>query len=244
MAAPELSCTVTADSTGVKGPESTLFVPLLEHGLQFLPPIPDFRDMATPSVHFRVEHSPQMDRIHVVIRLTLLMALGAIGFSSFYWVAYLALPALAALRIVQKGGERYLAEDAPPIVRVLKWLAGAYAYLWLLTDALPNSNTSGPVRLEVESSGRPAATSALLRLLYSLPAIFVLTVFSLVACLLWVIGAIAILATRGMPRFIADFMTATLRYQFRLIAYHLSLVDSYPAYEEASVAHPSGSSTA
>ncbi len=196
--------------------------------------------MLSHPVHFRVVFPEQMNRIHVIIRLVLLAAIGAAGCSSLYWLLFLGLPALAALFIVQKGAPRYLEEDAPRVVRVLRWLAGAYAYLWLLTDAPPTGEASGQVELDVEPTGEPSAASALLRLLYSLPALVVLAVLSLVASLFWVAGALFIVVTRRVPIPIADFLAAVLRYQFRLIAYHLSLVDRYPSFEEADVPHLSG----
>lgn len=193
--------------------------------------------MSKEPVHFLVEPPQRMGRVHVGIRLTLLVALGAVGCSSLYWVVYLALPAMAALLIAQKGGPRYLAEDAPAIVPVLRWLARAYAYLWLLTDAPPNSRVGGAVELDVAPGGEPTASSALLRLVYSLPALLLLAVLSFVAWLLWIVGAVVVLVSERMPAFIADFLAATLRFQFRLIAYHLSLDDRYPSFEEATMPH-------
>lgn len=169
-------------------------------------------------------------RIHVLTRLALLIALGAIGCSSIYWLLYLLLPTLAALVILQKGGERYLHEDGPGIVRALRWLASAYAYLWLLTDVLPTSQ-GGPVDLHVEIGGQPTATRALLRWIFSLPALALLALLSFAGGLMWIAGAVSILAVERMPALIAEFLALTLRLQFRLIAYHLSLVDRYPSLE-------------
>jgi hypothetical protein len=60
----------------------------------------------------------------------------------------------------------------------------------------------------------------------------VLAVLSIAAGLLWLLGAIAILVRRRMPHAIRSFLALTLRYQFRLAAYHLSLVERYPSFEE------------
>jgi len=188
-------------------------------------------------VHFRVEPTSRFARVHVVIRLALLLAIGAVGFSSLYWLLYLALPALAAIIVMQKGGNRYLAEDAPRAVPVLRWVAGAYAYLWLLTDALPTAQAGGAVELEIETGGRPSATSSLARLLSSLPALLVSVVLSLVAAPLWIAGAVVVLVRQQMPAPIADFLSLTLRYQVRLIAYHASLVERYPALDESGPVH-------
>lgn len=174
----------------------------------------------------------RMQRIHVLIRLILLIALGVVGWSSVYWLAYLTLPALAALLLSSEGPTRYFAEDAPKITRALRWLASAYAYLWLLTDAYPKAE-GGPVVLQIEVGGKPTAASALLRLLTSIPAVLLLALMSFAAGVLWLIEAIVILVRARPSVTIGDFLALTLRYQFRLIAYHLSLVDRYPSLESA-----------
>jgi Domain of unknown function (DUF4389) len=184
-------------------------------------------------VIFRVHSPERMDRIHVLIRIVLLAAIGTVGCSSVYWLLFLALPALAALLVSQHGPDRYLAEDAPRVVRVLRWVAAAYAYLWLLTDQWPVGQEPSPVELEVQTGGAPTTSSALLRLVYSLPALLLLAVLSVAASLLWLVGAIVILVSRRLPPAVDDFLALTLRYQFRLAAYHLSLVDRYPSTEDA-----------
>jgi hypothetical protein len=136
--------------------------------------------------------------------------------------------------VIQMGGDRALAQDGPKAVRVLRWLASAYAYLLLLTDVLPTSEV-GPVNLRIDlaSTAPPTPTSALLRLVYSLPALVLAAVLGAVACPFWLVGAVWILATERLPNVVRDFLTFTLRYQFRFAAYHLSLVDRYPSFEES-----------
>lgn len=109
----------------------------------------------TNPVRFHAPPAAPMGRVHVVIRLALLCAIGSLGCSSVYWLLYLVLPAIAALLVSQHGTQGYLARDAPRVVHVLKWLAAAYAYLWLLTDRWPTSRDPGPVELEVETEARP-----------------------------------------------------------------------------------------
>lgn len=192
--------------------------------------------MFTHPVQLEIEHPTRTARIHVVTRVVLLAAFAALGCSGIYWFFYLALPALAAIGILRKSGERYLTEDAPRIVRVLRWFASAYGYLWLLTDFLPTADGS-PVDLRVEVGGRPTAGSALLRLLFSLPALVVLALLSLVAGILWIVGAVFILVRERIPAVIVEFLALTLRFQFQLVAYHLSLVEAYPSLRNARVAH-------
>ncbi len=192
--------------------------------------------MTNQPVQLLVEHPRQTERIHVVTRLAFLLAFAALGCSAVYWALYLALPAAVAVILIRKGGERYLTEDAPRIVRVLRWLAAAYGYLWLLTDVLPTSAGS-PVDLKIETGGRPTATSALLRLVFSLPALVLLALLSAAAGILWVVGAVLILIRKQLPGAIADILTLTLRFQFQLVAYHLSLVERYPSLRADPVAH-------
>jgi hypothetical protein len=179
-----------------------------------------------------------MDRTQVIIRWVLLMALGTVGWSSLYWILYLGLPALAAMRISQVGQQQYLSSEGPRIVRVLRWLARAYAYLWLLTDTPPSDESSGVVDLDVTTSGNPTAGSALLRIFTSLPALLLLAVASIVAAILWPIGAILILLRKRLPGFLFDFFLMMLRGQFRFVAFHLSLVDRYPSFEDSLALRP------
>ncbi len=194
--------------------------------------------MTAHPVRFDVPASEPRERIHVLIRLALLAAVGVLGCSSIYWVLYLTVPVCAALLIAQHGAPRYLAEDAPHLVRTIRWVASAYAYAWLLTDRWPPAGApdAWPVVCEIHASGSPTAGSALLRLAYSAPAVILLALLSMAARVLWVFGAVTILVARRLPPAIADFLTSTLRFQFRLLAYHLSLVERYPSLDPSLAA--------
>jgi hypothetical protein len=189
--------------------------------------------MSAHPVQLQIERPTRASRLHVGVRLALMLAIAAFGCSSIYWVVYLALPAFAALVVARKGGAVALAENGPPAVRALRWLAAAYAYLWLLTDEPPASGHGGPVDLRIDFTGVPTPGSALLRLVYSLPALVVLCLLSVAAGVMWLIGAVWVLVTERLPGPVGDFLALTLRYQFRLVAYHLSLVDRYPSFEES-----------
>ncbi len=187
-------------------------------------------DMSPHHVRFHVEPS-RMDRLHVLIRLVLLGAVATAGLSSFYWLLYLAAPVVVALIVSDEGAEYYMEQDAPRAVRILQWIAGAYAYLWLLTDEMPKAQPGGTVQLEIEPHAEPTVRSAFVRIVTSLPALIVLALLSVVAVAFWVFGAISILVMRRVPLGVSDFIAMKLQYQFRLLAYHLSLVDEYPAVE-------------
>ena len=101
---------------------------------------------------------------------------------------------------------------------------------------MTTSNThpaqGSPVDLQMTPAGAPTPSSALLRVVTSIPAILLVVVLSLAASVAWIVGAVSILLNQRMPGTAADFLTMTLRVQFRLIAYHLSIVDRYPSLEQ------------
>jgi hypothetical protein len=185
----------------------------------------------------------RVPRVDVVIRLAILAALGSLGCSSLYWALYLVLPAVVAM-LLSRGADRYLSEDAPALVRALRWLAGAYAYLWLLTEAVPTTEEGGPVELVVDLCGKPSVESALLRLVTSLPALIVFACISIAGVALWSVAALSILIQERVPAGVARLLAMGLRYQFRLVAYHLSLVDAYPVLGDALLPLPPRSSEA
>ncbi|HVU49270.1 MAG TPA: DUF4389 domain-containing protein [Polyangia bacterium] len=191
------------------------------------------------AVHLSIEPEGRPRRIHVVLRLVLMLALGVIHFDRVYGVAYLAVPALVALAIGSRGAGRYVAEDGPRLARLLRWIAAAGAYLSLLTD-VPPTLAPGHVELVIEPRGAPTVGSALLRLVTSLPALVLVALLSLVASFCWLVGAACILVAERLPGALRTFLTLTLRTQLRLVAYHLSIVEDYPSLADEPVAQAHG----
>jgi len=188
--------------------------------------------MSTPtSIHVEVTSPPRFERVQLLVRLLLAMVLGVFGIT-VGWVAfvlYLTLPLIAAITISTIGTERFQRETAPRIRDGLTWLLQLSAFTMLLTDRFP-SGTRPDARIELPIEGRPTTTTALMRLLSSLPNAFVLFVLSVVSGVLWIIGAFAILFTNTMPSGILGFQRGLLRWQARLVAYHASLTDDHPPY--------------
>jgi hypothetical protein len=194
--------------------------------------------MSPHPVQLHVEKQSHVPRIQVAIRLVMVVALGLIGWSSIYWLLYLQIPAVVALVVLNKGTAHYVDRTVPGLVRALRWLAVAYAYLCFLTDVLPTADGS-PVDLRIEPTARPTPKSALLRILTSLPALVLVAVLAAVASVVWIVIAAFALVTERLPPALPDFMILVLRTKFRLAAYHLSLVDRYPspAGEQLAPAH-------
>lgn len=93
----------------------------------------------------------------------------------------------------------------------------------------------GPVTLRVRMQGEPTARSALGRLVTSVPALVLLVLLSFLASAVWILCALSILWRETASVALREFLRLTLSYQFRLIAYHLSLVDRYPSLGDAAV---------
>jgi len=115
-----------------------------------------------------VERPPSFQRAHVFLRVGVLVVIGWLGHP--WGLLWLGPPVVAALLIAQKGGQRYLDENGPSVMRVMNWILDLVAYLAVLTDELPGQGTH-PVRLQVERSGSPTVGSALLRLVWAIPSL-------------------------------------------------------------------------
>jgi len=149
------------------------------------------------------------------------------------WViglVYLVFPILAAVYISQKGSEKFLQEDGPKMTGWVRWLVAYYAYITFLTDRFPSERVEELVKFDVQLGGTPTVGSALLRLIYSIPSYFVLSLLGIVSEILWIIAAVMVLAQENYPDGIFDFQRGVVRWGARLLAYHTSLVDLYPPF--------------
>ena len=182
--------------------------------------------MAFP-VTLEVERPPVFQRVHVFLRVALLVVVGWIGHP--FGLLWVGLPVVAAILVSKKGGERYLDDDGPTVTRVLNWIMDLVAYLALLTDQLPGRGEH-PVRLQVERSGSPTTGSALLRILYAIPSLLVLAVLTFVGAIVWVIAVIRVLLDEGYPDSLWRFLLGLVRWEACVLAYLASLVDRYPPF--------------
>ena len=182
--------------------------------------------MASP-VTFEVERPPSFQRAHVFLRVALFVVIGWIGHP--LGLLWLGLPVVAAILVSQKGGQRYLDEDGPTVARVLEWILGLVAYLALLTDGLPSPGEHA-VRFQVDRSGTPTVGSALLRMLYAIPNLIVLAIFTFVGAIVWAIAVLGVLVEGRYPESMWRFLLGLVRWEACLLAYLASLVDRYPPF--------------
>jgi hypothetical protein len=178
-------------------------------------------------VTFEVERPPVFQRAHVFLRVALLVVIGWIGHP--FGLFWLGLPVVAAILVSQKGGQRYLDENGPAVIRGLNWILDLVAYLALLTDELPG-RSEHPVRFQVERSGSPTTGSALLRALYAIPSMIVLAILTFVGAIIWLIAVVAILVNESYPDSLWRFLRGLVRWEACLLAYLASLVDRYPPF--------------
>lgn len=194
----------------------------------------------TYPVQIEVISPARFDRVQLALRLAIALALGWVGVSAG-WLGcalFLALPVIAAVVISTRGAQAYLADTGPKLWRIVSWLLALSAYMLLLTDRFPAGEPTG-VQIQIRPDGQPTTSSALLRLITSLPSAVVLALLGFVSSVLFVIGAILVLIDERVPAGILGFQRGVLRWQARLAGYHASLVDDYPPFSfEADPAQP------
>jgi len=180
-------------------------------------------------VTFDVDRPEKFERPQVFLRILVAVIVYTVA-SGILGLVYLAVPAVAAVFVSQKGGEKYLAEDGPRVTGWLRWIVSFYAYLGILTDRFPTEKPEEIVRFEVQTGGTPTVGSALLRLIYSIPSAIVLAILSIVSAVIWLIAAVMVLIQESYPEGLYDFQRGILRWEARLLGYHASLVEQYPPF--------------
>jgi hypothetical protein len=194
----------------------------------------------TYPVQLDVTSPARFDRVQLALRLVLSIALGWIGVSAG-WLGcalFLALPVIAAVMISTRGAQTYLADTGPRLWQLIRWLLAFSAYMLLLIDRFPLGEPSG-VEVQIRPEGQPTTSSALLRLITSLPSGLALLLLGVVSWVLVVVGAVMILIEQRVPAGILGFQRGVLRWKARLAGYHTSLVGDYPPFSlEAEPAQP------
>ncbi|HEU4759570.1 MAG TPA: DUF4389 domain-containing protein [Dehalococcoidia bacterium] len=181
---------------------------------------------------FDISRPEKFERPQVVLRVLVIILLSILG-GAFGWLlglVYLVLPVVSAIFISQKGGERFIQEDAPRITGWLRWLVALDSYIAVLTDRFPTEKPEAIVHFEVQPGGSPTVGSALLRLIYSIPSALVLSLLSIASGIIWLIAIIWVLVQETYPEGLYNFQRGIVRWTARLLAYHASLVEQYPPF--------------
>jgi uncharacterized protein DUF4389 len=188
------------------------------------------KGMYPVSVEF--DSPPRFERVQLLLRILLAIVLGWIGITAgkLVLVLYGVLPVLAAIVISAEGVDRFRAQIAPRLSRVLAWLIQLSAYMTMTVDQFPTGGEY-PVKVDIRLSSAPTVGSTLARLVTSIPSGLVLMLLWFVSNVLWIVAAFFVLFACRIPESIVAFQRGVVRYQARLVAYHASLVDEYPPFD-------------
>jgi hypothetical protein len=183
-------------------------------------------------VHYAIEHPERFSRLQLLVRVVAFWALGLVGlsFGTVFLFVYLALPVLAASRLVGREPTAYLDHDGPRIVDALSWLAALAAWVGLIADRLPVRAPNETVKLEIERTAHPTPSAVILRVVSGLPSALVLALLGCVGVFVWLWAALSILITERVGPVAFDYLVGLQRWSIRLLAYQASLVDEYPPF--------------
>jgi hypothetical protein len=196
--------------------------------------------MKTYPVGFDVKRPELYSRAQLALRIVLFIIIGMLGLSlgALFGLLYLGLPAYAAVRLSNDSAERFLENERERIEQFLRRVMAFYAYFALLLDRPPPFDPDGSIYLEVEPTGRPTVSSALLRILFGIPSALVLGILVGLAGLAWLIAFILILVHRRYGNGLFEFQKGVLGWTARLLAYQASLVDAYPPFSLGEAGRP------
>lgn len=190
--------------------------------------------MRSYPVFLSVERASRFTRKQLLFRVVAFVVLGIVGVSlgTFYLLAYLALPIIAAFRIAfLDSSRRYFEEDGRRIMRALHWLIALNAWAGLVAERLPAQSPEETVSVALDDTS-PSATpvSAVLRLFTGLPSALALCVLGWVGLFVWLWAAFTVLLSERIGAGPFDYLLGLQRWTLRLLAYQACLVDEYPPF--------------
>jgi hypothetical protein len=178
-------------------------------------------------VTLNAQFPPVFRREQVFLRLILVVLIG--------WVIHpigllwLGVPAVAAILIAKKSGQRYIDEDGPTVIRGLTAILAVIAYFALVTDRLPGRDDP-VVQFQVERTGTPTVGSTLIRIVLAIPSLAVLAVITLLGAIVSVCAVVLILIDERYPENLWRFLLGIVRWDANVLAYLASLTDRYPPF--------------
>jgi hypothetical protein len=180
-----------------------------------------------PEVPASFSRSQAALRVAVVLALSVLGAPIAWGFGALY----LLLPVVAAIVISSRGAQGYLEGEGTRVLEILRWWTALVGYLLFLSDRFPlQTGDFSSVRV-VAGGSNATVGGALLRLLSSLPVVFLLAPLWWLAGVLAVLALLSVLLTESVPMICVRYFAFVTELQAQLLVYHASLSDRYPLTE-------------
>jgi hypothetical protein len=170
---------------------------------------------------FDISRPEKFNRVQVFIRILGYFILGIVN-----WLLIVLLPIYAAFQISSQK-EKYLQNET-----VKGWLrsyVGLYSYVMVLTDKFDGVSEPS-FHFDVSPQGSPSVGSALLRWIFGIPHLLILSALISVGGVIWLIASVMILFTETYPEGLSDFNRGIVRWVARYAAYHASLVEEYPPF--------------
>jgi hypothetical protein len=176
--------------------------------------------MAYP-VTFDISRPATFQKPAVFIRILGYFILGIVN-----WLVIVLLPIYAAVQISSKK-EGYLQNET-----VKGWLRsyiGLYAYVMVLTDEFDGSKDPS-FKFDVQPAGTPSVGNALLRWIFGIPHLLIISALVSVGSIIWLIASVMILIQGTYPEGLNDINRGIVRWIARYSVYHASLVQEYPPF--------------
>ncbi len=163
--------------------------------------------------------------LHIIILFLFPIVSGILSF-----LAYIVAPIIIALRVNQKGGDKYIEEDSTEFGRYGKLWMAIHSYLLFLTNEAPEKAIESDVKVEFRPSGNPTWLHALFTQILLIPHGIALGLLGLAFILILPWTAVVALLNEAYPRQFYDFVLGYLRWQTRVTAYLFSLTQEYPPF--------------
>ncbi len=166
--------------------------------------------------------------------------LGYISAAFYFWLwvilgsliafGVIILPIILAIRIRDKGPQRFLAEDGQSLTRYAEYAIAAASFALFLTDAPPRESLGRSVMLEMKRGGEIGWRHAAITPVLLLPHVLLLALFALPFMLLVPIKILFAIAFERYPPWVFGFTVGYLRWIARALGYWVSLTDRYPPF--------------
>lgn len=115
---------------------------------------------------------------------------------------------------------------------------GSYGMPYSDPAAMPPGNDPNPIHVGFAGPFRQPRLTVLFRAILVIPQLIVLAALGIAAEFVAFIGWFAALFTGRLPDFAADFLVGYLRWDARVLAYHLLLAGEYPPYSLDDTGYP------
>jgi hypothetical protein len=180
-------------------------------------------------VEVSVAMPARFERIQVLLRIAIWVILGFLSQFGLGMI-FFAGPIVSAVLIGQKGGAEFHAQHGATYAKVIRFLTGLQAYLFVGVEEIPSWDKPGPATYSYTPSGTPTVGSALMRFIMVIPQAIVLGIVGFVAMILAFVAAVMVLVNESVSHDIWKFQMGMVAWEARVLSYYLSMVEEYPPF--------------